>query len=488
VAKRTAIIDIGSNSVRMVVFEKTSRFAFHLLHEAKSRVRISEAAYENGGNLQEAAIARAITALRGFISIADSYGVRKTLCVATSAVRDAPNKNAFLKQLREATGIQVKVIDGEREAYLGGIACANLLPRIDAVTVDIGGGSTECAYIRNGGVFESRSINLGTVRLKELFFDRGDVKGAIAYIDAALAELPACDCAHAVGIGGTFRALSRALLKRNAHPLQKLHGYRLDVGGFKSYLEAILKAPDDAALKRLGIKKERYDVIRPGALRLSRLLEHMGLRELTASGVGVREGVFLSDLLRHCKDRFPEHYNPSMRCLLDRFDIEPRLGTSLAQVAKELFDRCHEPLKIPAQLRYELGIAARLCRIGTALHFYSHHQHSYYLAQTALEYGFSHEQIMLISTLMRFQKRKRPAKQHVSSYESLLPDSAVVEHLSFILSLADALLSHHPRTIDFALGCDNGTITVTEGPTPLYLAKEAVEALQLPRGVKVRFV
>ncbi|MEJ2468699.1 MAG: Ppx/GppA family phosphatase, partial [Campylobacterales bacterium] len=144
-AKRTAVIDIGSNSVRMVVFEKSSRFAFSLLHESKSRVRISEGAYADEGNLQPAAVERAMSALGEFLSIAQAYGTRKLLCVATSAVRDAPNRAQFLKRARDELGLRIKVIDGEKEAYLGGVACANLLPRMKARTIDIGGGSTECA-------------------------------------------------------------------------------------------------------------------------------------------------------------------------------------------------------------------------------------------------------------------------------------------------------------------------------------------------------
>ena len=487
-AKRTAIIDIGSNSVRMVIFEKTSRFAFHLLHEVKSRVRISEAAYDNGGNLQDAAIERALYALRDFSSIAASYGVRKTLCVATSAVRDAPNKNRFLKRVKDELGLNIKVINGEKEAYLGGIACANLLPKADAITIDIGGGSTECAYIENGSVIASHSLDLGTVRLKELFFDRGDIEGAVAYIDDALTALPSCGCSHAIGIGGTFRALSRALLKKSRHPLQKLHGYRFQTAAMQSYLGAILEADDNQGLKRLGVKKERYDVIQPGALILSRLLNFLQVNTLTASGVGVREGLFLSDLLRHSQHRFPEHFNPSMRYLMDRYDTDARQSQHMAKVAKSLFDLLSEKLEIPARYRLETGIAAKLCKIGTALHFYSHHQHSYYLTQTALEYGYTHEQIMLISTLVRFQKRKRPAKEHCENYESLLPDARTVEYLSFILSLSDALLSHRPRNIDFRLHFDGATIGVESLSKPLYLPKESVNALQRPKGLKVEFL
>ncbi|MDY0117827.1 MAG: Ppx/GppA family phosphatase, partial [Sulfurimonadaceae bacterium] len=123
-AKRVAIIDIGSNSIRMVIFEKTSRFAFHLLHEAKSKVRISQNAYQNNGNLQNEAMDRTFFALADFLTIASSFKVTKTLCVATSALRDAPNKSLFLSRVRKELGLNIKVIDGEKEALYGAIACA----------------------------------------------------------------------------------------------------------------------------------------------------------------------------------------------------------------------------------------------------------------------------------------------------------------------------------------------------------------------------
>ena len=141
-SKRTAVIDIGSNSVRMVIFERTSRFAFHLIHEVKSRVRISENAYENGYNLQDIPLERAYQALKEFLLVIKQYKVRKTLCIATSALRDAPNKQIFISRVHKELGLHIKVIDGKREAYLGGIAAANLLHLDAGLSVDIGGGST----------------------------------------------------------------------------------------------------------------------------------------------------------------------------------------------------------------------------------------------------------------------------------------------------------------------------------------------------------
>lgn len=487
-AKRTAVIDIGSNSVRMVIFEKTSRFAFHILHEIKSRVRIGEHAYQNDGNLQDAALQRAIDALRDFLSIADAYSVRKTLCVATSAVRDAPNKQLFLRRAREELGLNIKVIDGKKEAYLGGVACANLLPRSDAMSIDIGGGSTECACLKNAIVTDSNSLDIGTVRLKELYFDKGDIEGASAFIDAALATLPVTTKEHIIGVGGTFRALAQILLRQSGHPLKKLHAFTFKAEALKSLGEKVISAETDSELKSLGVKKERYDVIRPGTLILLRLLKHVGCKTLTTSGVGVREGVYLTDLLRHNNHRFPENFNPSMRYLLDVHNLEARQSNNLAKVAKELFDLLHESLGIDPAFRYELGIAAKLAKVGASVHFYSYHKNSQRLVQSALEYGYTHEQITLISMLVLYHKGKRPNKQYISTYQPLLPDLKSVTNLSFLLSLADALLAHYPADIDFSLSFSDKELCIRQEKHPLYLAKEQVDTLSVPKKINISFV
>ena len=214
-AKITSIIDIGSNSVRMAVFKKTSHFGFVLLKEIKSRVRISEGAYENGGELQQFAIERAINALKEFLLISKNLKVRKILAVATSAVRDAPNKNDFLQQVKKEIGLQIKVINGEKEAFFGAVATSNLLPEKDGITIDIGGGSTEFALIKNKKIIETLSLKLGTVRLKELFFDKNNITGAVKYINSELQKLPSSFQTQTIfGIGGTIRALSKVIMEK----------------------------------------------------------------------------------------------------------------------------------------------------------------------------------------------------------------------------------------------------------------------------------
>ena len=486
-AKRVAVIDIGSNSIRMVVYEKTSRFAFHLLYEAKSKVRISEDAYKNGGSLQKIPMQRAYDALADFLTIISSLKVRKTLCVATSALRDAPNKKDFILRVRDSLKLNIKVIDGTKEAYFGAIACANLLPpQHNALSIDIGGGSTEFALIDSNNVKNTLSIDLGTVRLKELFFDADSIDEAIKYIDSKLDTfILDIDPNTIIGIGGTFRAIINAIMSTNSYPYDKLHAFECEESFFSKFISKVLRA-DKSELKKLGIKSERFDIIKPGVLILQRVLVKLNINKLITSGVGVREGVYLADLLRGSKDKFPTNYNTSVRYLLDSHVDDDKFANQINLLSKKIFDLSYKYFNINKKYRYELAISAKLYLAGCNIHFYSKNKHSYYLIQSALEYGFTHSQTQLIATLVRYAKRKLPSDAHIEKYGTLLPDRDTINYLSYLLSLSIALLSHKPRNIDFNLKFDKGVLYV-ESKNRLYLCKEAVEKLSKISEFKVKF-
>lgn len=144
--KRVAVIDLGSNSMRLAIFERTSRFGFYILAEHKLKIRLANGAYENGGMLQMSAMQNALEAFLEFKSLIKSYRANRVLCVGTSALRDAPNKNVFINMVKKAANISIRVIDGTSEANFGAIAALNLLANFtDATTLDIGGGSSELA-------------------------------------------------------------------------------------------------------------------------------------------------------------------------------------------------------------------------------------------------------------------------------------------------------------------------------------------------------
>lgn len=476
-AKRVSVIDIGSNSVRMVIYEKTSRYAFHLLHEEKSRVRISENAYRYGGVLQDIPMQRTFDALKDFLNISQSFQSRKRLCVATSALRDAPNRDIFIQRVRRELKLNIKVISGEKEAYYGAIACANLLPQQEsALSIDIGGGSTEFSIINRDSVSHTISLKLGTVRLKELFFDKGDIKGAKSYIDGELDRLEDFQADTLIGVGGTFRALSNAIMKSSSYPLNKLHAYSYSVEIFQSFLEKVIEA-DDEALLTLGIKRNRFDVIKPGTLILQRVAKRLKTKKVLTSGAGVREGVYLADLLRNSKHKFPINYNTSVRYLIDSHIHEKSFSNQLSTLSKRIFDLTQEYFKLDSRHRRELAIAAKLYPSGSSVHFYSKNKHSYYLIQSALEYGFTHESITLIATLAKYAKKRLPSLSHLQKYAELLPDERSTNTLSYILSLAIALLSHRPRNIDFELDFKEDTLLISSAKR-LYITEDTVNNLE----------
>jgi exopolyphosphatase/guanosine-5'-triphosphate,3'-diphosphate pyrophosphatase len=486
-AKRTAIVDIGSNSARMVVFERTSRFGFHLLNETRSRVRISEGAYEKGGELQEAAMVRAERALDEFLTIAKNYKARKILCVATSAVRDAPNRKAFIKRIEKRTGLKIKVIDGHKEAWLGGVAAVNLLPVTDGITIDIGGGSTDMARIENRRIVETFTLDLGTVRLKELFFDKKrPIEEAKAYIEGVLSTLPGSFRSElAVGIGGTIRAISKAIMQHRKHAVDLVHAYRYDLEDERKFIDKVAHA-SVMKLGKYGIKKDRLDTIRPGALIFLSVLEKIGAEEVMTSGVGVREGLFLSDLLRNSHYLFPANFNPSIRSLQDRFCTDPKLSAALAATAGTLFDALQEPFGLPAEARRHLQIAAKLSQIGIRLNFYNYHRHSAYFIMNSLDYGFTHEEMILIATLIRFNKRRLPKESFTKPYKKLLPAADALSWLSYIVSLTQAIHANRSRG-RIACRFENGVLAI-EAPFPTHLAAERVKSLEKPGPIAVQFV
>ena len=485
-AKRTAVIDIGSNSVRMVIYEKTSRYAFRLLHEEKSRVRISENAYKNNANLQTMPMQRAYNALENFICIAESFHVRKTLCVATSALRDAPNKKEFIHKVRHKLKLNIKIISGEKEAYYGALACSNLLPSLhSSLSIDIGGGSTEFAFIDKNKITHTLSLDLGTVRLKELFCDHANLDDAITHIDKQLAFLDKVEATTLVGVGGTFRAVADAVMRDIHYPLDKIHGFEYKSTYFQSFISKILQA-DRQQLKDLQIKENRFDVIKPGALILERVIKKLHPQTLMASGVGVREGVYLADLLRHSQHKFPEHFNTSVRQILDVHVQEKTYSNQLNTISKKIFDLTHTYLQIDKKYRYELSIAAKLYSAGTNIHFYSKNKHAYTLIQNSLEYGFSHESIMLIATLSKYTKNRLPAPSHLKKYKELLPKEHITNALSYIFSLSIALLSHRPRNIDFDVKFKEKELFVVSKKN-LYLSQEAVKKIECNQKITINF-
>ncbi|MBR8465076.1 Ppx/GppA family phosphatase [Campylobacter sp. faydin G-140] len=481
-AKRTAVIDIGSNSMRMAIFERTSRWAFFILGEYKMRVRLGEGGYGNNNAISEKSMRKAYDALSEFKSIIKNYKCNKILCVGTSALRDAPNSGEFIKMIQKRLNIGLRVIDGKAEATYGAIAAKNLLAPIDeCVTVDIGGGSTELARISNGKITHTLSLDIGTVRLKELFFDNKNTKNLSLFLKETIAQIPnEFKCDNIIAIGGSLRAMSSAIMTKDSYTLDTLHGFLYRLNEQKSFLESIANA-NVLDLNKFPIKKDRYDTIREGVHIFLSISATLGASKVFTSGVGVREGVFLSDFLRPSL-KFPQNFNPSVKSLQDRFTLT--INKTIVRYAKEIFISLKNLHNLDDNYLNELLIAARLYNVGQEIGFYGDHKNSAYIILNGLNFGFTHEQKALIATIIATNGKK--VIYEYDRYKNLLPSQECIRWLSFILALAKALnLNCADTKLKFEF--INHTLQIY-GARNLIMARKEIKKMPKPEIFAISFV
>jgi exopolyphosphatase/guanosine-5'-triphosphate,3'-diphosphate pyrophosphatase len=289
-----AVIDIGSNSARLVVYQTSSQYGFQILCERKSKVRIGEGAYQANGYLQPLGMNRAYLALYEFVSTTKKYPVSKVITIATSALRDAPNAEIFTSKIEKELNLKIEIIDGKKEALFGAIAVINFLPIKEGITIDIGGGSSDIALIKDSKVVDTFSLNIGTVRLKELFFDNNkSIQETKEFINNTLKRLPShFKSKQAIGIGGTARALSNGIIKNLYSEKKEVHGFSYNIQQKQEYFSKIAYANIEE-LSQFSLPKGRFDTIREGTLIWQSILKYIEAVEVITSTVGIREGAFL---------------------------------------------------------------------------------------------------------------------------------------------------------------------------------------------------
>ena len=485
--KRVAIVDIGSNSARVVIYQRTSRFGFHLIAQQKVNVRISKGSFNNEGKLQEDAINRAIEALKLFKNIIEEYKARKTLIVATAAIRNAPNRYQFLQRVKQETSLKIKVIDGYKEAEFGAIAAINLLPPMHKfITIDIGGGSSDIALVENSKVVSTISLNIGTITLKELFFDKNlTPKDAKEFIKEELNKLPQEFRANrVVAIGGVLRAFAKSIMEISDYSYKKLHAFEYNITDYTKHINAIINAKNKQELKELNIKESRYDTIKEGVLIFKQLLEKLNIEDVTTSSVGVREGVFLNDMLRGVGKKFPKELNPSIVSIKDRLDILEIPTKPKEKIALKLYSLLKDNISKENDYSSELVDAIKISNIGKTLTIYDEHKHSYYIASYELNWKLTHKQMLLIAAILRSRGDKLLYKAIKKEHKKLLPSKDVLKYLGLIYTISSLLYEYLPKAkFEFAL--KQNTLTIKSNSN-LELFKQEIQKLKLPKDITIK--
>jgi len=456
---KIAAIDIGSNSIHMVVARIDAGGDFTLLDRAKEPVRLGRGTLSSRA-LSAAAMQTGLETLATFKRLADTLQVEKVLAVATSAVREAKNGGDFISQIGRQLGIHVDVITGREEARLIHLAVTNALDlRNDTVLLaDVGGGSVELVLAHQGSVRMQESLKLGVIRLAERFFSgdrakRDDLDEAERYLERQLARVRKLVEPRAprrlIGTSGTILNLV-AIAHQWEHdaPPERLNAVTVSYKDVARLRDRLVRMDREERKRLPGLDRRRADLILPGAVLIEHLMRTLGLRELTACDWALREGVILDFIGRHRdeiaeSDAIPDVRRRSVLHMARRLQDDVDHSRRVTDLALALFDPTADLHRLHAAEREWLEYAALLHDVGNHIAHSRHHKHSYYLILNGELMGFEPEEIRVIAATARFHRKGGPKDD--SEEMQGLPNALrpVVTRLAAILRVADGLDRSH---------------------------------------------
>lgn len=483
-------MDIGTNSIRLLLVRITPDHGYTVLSQQKEVVRLGEGEFADG-RLQPEAMRRAALVCRTFADMARAHGAREIVAVATAATREATNQREFARLLAQEAGLHVHTIAGLEEArliYLGVSAGVHLGDR-RALFVDIGGGSTEVVLGDQHQHFLLDSLKLGAIRLSALFFVPGEagpvspdrfallqnhVRNTAVRTVQHLGELPPPELA--IGGSGTIENLADIAV-RHFHKRARLRDDRLTFDQLQAVVRLLCALPLEERRRLPGINPVRADIIVAGAAILETLMDMLALPEIRISDRGLREGL-VEDYLRRTQPGRLGDLTVRERSVLQlgrACGFDEAHAQTVKRLALELFDSAaaiglHN---FDAQARELLGHAALLHDIGAFLSYSNHHAHTYYFIRNADLLGFDQTEIAVIALLGRFHRKGMPDWAELPDFVMLDKRSRrIVRRLSPLLRLAESLDRSHAGLVARAE-------LVAVGPRQVSLDVSAAQDCQL---------
>lgn len=461
--RNLSAIDIGTNSFHLVNTEvNLSSGRFRVLGKDKEIVRLGSGSSDMK-YISEAAMNRGIMTLKRFLKIADSYK-SEVRAVATSAVREALNRDEFIRRVRTETGLKIEIASGIEEARLIHLGVLQALPVFNKkiLLVDIGGGSTEFLVGKKRDILFSNSLKLGAVRLTERFFkseslNKKSVEECRRFVRGNLApvirDLAGKKIELSIGSSGTIAALANIIRTNRGEdvdaPVNNVIFTREEL--FDT-IKLILKSPTSNKRAEIkGMDPLRADIIVAGAIILEQIFIGLNIEKMTVSEYALREGVILDSIEKlHLKgevDHLHDIRYSSVIHLASGFHYEKNHAHHVALLALQLFDQTKTLHTLGGNEREYLEAAAILHDIGFYVSHAQHHRHSYYLIRNSELLGFTEEEKEIIANVARYHRKSHPKLKHQDF--ALLRDEErkIVIQLSAFLRIADGFDRSHASLV-----------------------------------------
>jgi exopolyphosphatase / guanosine-5'-triphosphate,3'-diphosphate pyrophosphatase len=445
--RKMAIVDVGSNSFRLIVITYLPGYHFQVTDEVRETVRLVQGLSATG-LMRAEPMNHAIETMQLYAAFCKAQGITEIAAVATSAVREAKNGPAFLERVEKESGIKVRLLSGEEEAYYGYLAAENSTTLRNGFVIDLGGGSLEITRVDNRQSKESVSLTLGAVRTTEEYLSEIPVsKGAANKLRKHIREqldnikwFEVRPGTRLIGQGGTLRNAARMIQKMYDYPMDELHGYTIKDNDLRKAIEMMEPLNVDQRKALPGMKPDRADIALAGAIVVEECMKYAGYNRLTVCSQGLREGVFYEHFLADNKDPiFDDVRRASVMNIAHLYHYQEEHVDHVAHLALGLFDQLQhdDPLCGPDE-RQLLWAACMLHDIGMTIDYNDHHRHGYYLILNSGLPGYSHRELALIALAVRYHRKGNPIPDDLEDvFEK--DDMRRLMKISALLRLAEQL-------------------------------------------------
>jgi len=468
---KLAVLDIGTNSIHMILAEVQPDFSYKILDRFKDMTRLGDGAFRSH-RLLEAAMTRGLEVIRTLATLARNKGYERIVAVATSAVREARNGGEFIEEVARQTGLTVRIVTGQEEARLIYLGVRNSMDLSDQPTLvmDVGGGSVELMAGNREKLLHGQSLKLGAIRLKDLYLKQDPPTKSMlermhnridTQLKSALQQFKSKEFDRVVATSGMAGNLTEIVyLQRTGKPLPQLNLATVTLKEVRAVEELLLSSSFKARLAIPGLDAKRVDTLLPATAVIRRLLEQIEHEELTLSDKAIRDGLIYDFIERNSEELRAEQDIPNVRrrnvlYLARRCHYPETHSHHVAQLATGLFDQTQPLHQLGEREREWLEYAALLHDVGYLINSRQHHKHAYYLIKNSDLSGLTADEIEMIANIARYHRRALPDSKHESLKTLPARNRRTLEMLSALLRIADGLDRSHfsvIQSLDVALG------------------------------------
>ncbi len=441
-SKHIAAVDMGTNSFHMIIAETTAQGAFRVVDRMKHWVRLGDGV-DSRGRLDEAAITRMIESLTFFKQLAESYDAHLH-CIATSAMRDAPNRNTIAQRIRRELELVVEVVNGDEEARLvfQGVRSEGYIGDDPSFIIDIGGGSTEVIVGNSEGLLVAESLDMGARRYSRQFFSnrvyntrklRRCSHAAASKIQSVASEYRAYEIGSVYGTSGTIRTLSEL----TALFCGREDVTHLSLEDLKSIGPKLIKAIEKESLPGT-IEAERKDTLIAGSIILEEVMSALKIKSLRVCPSALREGIVFDRM--ETSGRLPSHpIKASTNAMVKRFGLDREQIKRVTKSAEKIFNAYADQLNLNNEARRLLMAACQLHEIGLVISHKKIHLYGGYIIANANMTGITQRQQQILAATVRFHRKASPSAKHVDLKNMRDKDTRTSMALAAILRMAAAL-------------------------------------------------